>query len=79
MIEEKLNDYKQDVVKAKNLIYDLVELNPQLVLGCWVSALIVVLVHACKDSGVSYDEFRLEMDRAFSHYKSFYENKKAAS
>lgn len=61
-----------DIEKAIDLIYELMECNPSIEPTLWSSAVTYVLINGYKQSGYSYKEFRKEISTAFDHYEHIF-------
>jgi len=67
----KITD-NEEIEKAINLIYDLMDFNQNIERTLWSSALAFVLIKGFKQSGFTYKEFRNDISQAFDHYEDFF-------
>jgi hypothetical protein len=61
-----------NVNKAIDEIYETMN-KSDIEITLWSPALIYVLISGYKNCGFTYEEFRLEMDMAFEHYKDIFD------
>ncbi len=71
----KPDDY-ENVNKAIDLIYNLIKLNPQIEAALWPPAIIYILAKAFIQCNFTHDDLLHEMNQAFTHYKSLFEENK---
>ena len=70
--KEKPTDTEQ-IDKGIDLVYDLIELNPQIESTLWLSVFVFMLMEGHRNNKIPYYLFRQEMNRAFEHYREYYE------
>jgi hypothetical protein len=60
---------QENVYKARDLIYALVDLNPQIETNIWVSALMSLSVDTYKENEISFTNFKRDMAQMINHYE----------
>lgn len=65
---------QEEVVKAFNLIKQLMENHSEIESTLWAGAFWSILVDGYSASGVSYDQFTKEFNQVRHHYRSWFDH-----
>jgi hypothetical protein len=68
----KEND-QENIDNGIDLIYALMEDNPQIEPTLWAASIIRVLVNGYKNSKMSHNEFKFDMHSMIDYYREFFE------
>lgn len=72
--EPKITDH-ENIEKAINLIYELMEMNQDIEPTLWCFAITFCLVNGFYQCGFTYEEFIEEHEKALEHYKNIFDVK----